>query len=332
MRSMISSGSLDVGATPAEAGVGDLEVAAGRGAAAADADACGAHGEEAAGLVFGQYAGDVVVDDDDLVGVVLPLRPEDADGGTAAADAHAGLGDAVDDGGVAGLDRDGNAAIDGEGGGALVGQREHGGAGDDALALAAARQVVDAAEREHLAAVFGGGDVADGLALGADRGAFGAEVAVGVDLHLEAAIAEHAFGDDGDHVDAVHLVADDEGRGFVVGIGCAGADGGERAVRQQDEGVHAGEAAVHVAVAVAGAGLAGADAAEDGAGVAGDDGGRGLGRRLGAGHGNAWMAASTRSGVAGTRVRRAPGGVVGWRRGWPARWRRGAGSPTPLAP
>ena len=47
-----------------------------------------------------------------------------------------------------------------------------------------------AAEREHLRAVLGGRDVADLLARGPDRRGLRARCAVGVDLHLEAAVAE----------------------------------------------------------------------------------------------------------------------------------------------
>ena len=100
-------------------------------------------------------------------------------------------------------------------------------AGDAALLLAAVGEVIDAAEREHLRAVFAGRHMADRLALGAHDRAFGAEMAVGVDLQLDAAIAVDALGDDGHHVDAVDLGRDDEGRGLVVGIGGAGADGGD---------------------------------------------------------------------------------------------------------
>ena len=95
--------------------------------------------------------------------------------------------------------------------------------------------MIDAAERQHLRAVFAGRDMADRLALGAHGRAFGAEMAVGVDLQLDAAIAVDALGDDRHHVDAVDLGRDDEGRRLVVGIGGAGADGGdERAGRSED--------------------------------------------------------------------------------------------------
>ena len=61
----------------------------------------------------------------------------------------------------------------------------------------------------------------------AHRRLLGAQVAVGVDLHLEAAVAEDAFGDDGDEVDAVVPRGDDEGRRLVVRIRGAGADAGD---------------------------------------------------------------------------------------------------------
>ena len=60
---------------------------------------------------------------------------------------------------------------------------------------------------------------------------FGAEVAVGVDLHLHAAIAEDSLRHDGDGIDARMGGADDEGRGLVVRIGGAGADAGDEAAR-----------------------------------------------------------------------------------------------------
>ena len=180
-----------------------------------------------------------------------------------------------------------------------VAEGEEGGAGGVAFGLGAAGQVVDAAEGEHLAAVFGGGDVADGFALGADDGAFGAEVAVGVDFELGAAVAEDRLGDDGDHVGALDLAGDDEGGGLVVGVGGAGADAGDEVLRragelavpfsvggaggegdeggaggggavEHGEGVGADDAAAEVAVAVAGAGLAGGDVAHHRAGVAAD--------------------------------------------------------------
>ena len=141
--------------------------------------------------------------------------------------------------------------------------------------------------------------MADRLAFGAHRRLFGAEIAVGVDLHLDAAIAEDALGHDRDHVDAVDLGGDDEGRGLVVGIGRARPDrghedglvgknvarpfgllarereGNDRAAAldralEQDMRIDAHELAVAVGVAVAGAGHAEADVAGDGTGVAAD--------------------------------------------------------------
>src|SRR4029079_4215360 len=90
---------------------------------------------------------------------------------------------------------------------------------DAAFALAAAGQVVDAAEGEELRAVLDRRDVADRLALVAHPRLLRAEVAVGVDLHLEAAVAEDALGDDRHHVDAAVLRRDDERRRLGIGVG-----------------------------------------------------------------------------------------------------------------
>src|SRR5262249_12320618 len=100
--------------------------------------------------------------------------------------------------------------------------------GDAALSFAAMREVIDAAEREHLRAIFPGRHMADRLALGAHSRAFCAEVAVGVDLKLDAAIAVDALGDDRHHVDPVGLGGNNEGGGLIVGIGGAGADSGDQ--------------------------------------------------------------------------------------------------------
>jgi len=91
-----------------------------------------------------------------------------------------------------------------------------------------------AAEREHLRAVFAGRDVADRLA-SARTVASRAEIAVGVDLHLDAAIGEDPLGHDSDHVDAVDFRRHDERRGLVVRIGGAGADRGDEDVGLADD-------------------------------------------------------------------------------------------------
>ena len=194
------------------------------------------------------------------------------------------------------------AAVDAQGNRLLVAQLEHGPAGDHALLLAAAGQVTDAAERQHLRAVLGRGDVADLLAVRAHRRLLRAHVAVGVDLQLDAAVAEDALGHHRHHVDAVVLARHDEGRRLVVGIGGARADAGEEVparghgrrrkdaalpfrvgeerhqlallvdhLLRQHQGIHARQHALHIAVAVAGAGAAKPDAAEHGTGIAGDD-------------------------------------------------------------
>src|SRR5439155_20849 len=149
----------------------------------------------------------------------------------AAADPHALFGHAIDDRRLAGLDHERRAAIDREFDRLAVAQIHQRVAGDAAFLLRAAGQMVHAAERQHLRAIFAGGDVADRLALRAHGRGFWAEIAIGVDLHLDAAIAEDAVGDDRDHVDAVDLGSDDERRRLVIGIGRAGADRGDENAR-----------------------------------------------------------------------------------------------------
>ena len=286
----------DIGAAPAVTGLGDLEIAAGRRTAAVDADACGWDVKEFARLVFEEDAGDVIVDDDDLVGMAEPLAGEHADGGGTAADAHKTLFLAIDDRGAARLDRDGGVVLaDLHLDGFTVTELEECVAGHTAFGLGSAGQVFDAAEGQHLGAVFGCHDMADGFTGDAHDVAFLTDVAVGVDFHLHAAVGEDALGHDGDHVDAVDLLADDEGGGLVVGVGGARADGGDEGLSGMDDiavpvgGVFAEEGheflvggfqngqrieayqfAAVVGVAVAGARAALGDVAEDGTGVAAD--------------------------------------------------------------
>ena len=181
--------------------------------------------------MFGQDAGDVIVDDDHLIDLVAPLLGEHADRRRAAADPHALLMLAVDDRRLAGLHDHARAAVDDKLHAFAVAEIEQSVAGDAALFLAAVGEVIDAAEREHLRAIFAGRHMADRFALGAHDCAFGAEMAVGVDFELDAAIAVDALGDDRHHVDPIDLGGNDEGRGLIVGIGGAGADGGDEADR-----------------------------------------------------------------------------------------------------
>src|ERR1700693_4181370 len=122
---------------------------------------------------------------------------------------------------------------------------------------------------------------------------------VRVDLSLDAAVAEDAFGDDGDHVDAPYLRGDDEWGGLVVGISRAGSDGGDEIVgaahdaavplpitiEKRNDGIAARHGAVEydmridahqlsivIAVAIARTGPARLDVAQDGTGIASDGG------------------------------------------------------------
>ena len=178
--------------------------------------------------MFGQDTGDVIVDNHHFIDLVAPLLGEHADRRRAAADPHALLMLAVNNGRLPGLHDQARAAVHDKLDSLAVAQVEESVAGDAALFLAAVREVIDAAEREHLRAIFAGRHMADWLALGADSRAFRAEMAVGVDFKLDAAIAVDALGDHRHHVDPIDLRGDDEGRGLIVGISGAGADGGDQ--------------------------------------------------------------------------------------------------------
>src|SRR5688572_4621063 len=77
--------------------------------------------------------------------------------------------------------------------------------------------------------------MADRLARCSDDCCFSAEMAVGVDLYLDAAIGENPLGNDRYQIDAFDLLTDDEGRGLVVGIGCTSADRGDKAAVRIDQ-------------------------------------------------------------------------------------------------
>ena len=228
----------NIGAAPAGAGLGDLEITARRRAPALHLDAGVGNIEQLAGLMLREHAGDVVVHHHDFVDLAMPLLGEHADGRRAAADPHALFGHAVDDRRIPGLHHHGGAAVDRQFDRLAVAQIHQRVAGDAAFLLGAAGQMMHAAERQHLRAVFAGRDMADRLALRAHRRRLRAEIAVGIDLHLDAAIAEDALGHDRDHVDAVDLGGHDERRRLVVGIGGAGADRGDENVRARGRSCH----------------------------------------------------------------------------------------------
>ena len=235
----------NLGAAPAGTGLRDLEITARRRAPPFHLDPGIGNIEQFAGLVFRENTGDVVIHDHDFIDLAVPLLGEHADGRRAAPHPHAFFGNAVHDRRIAGLHHDGGAAVDRQFHRLAIGEIHQRVAGDAALLLGTAGQMMHAAERQHLRAVFTGRHMADRLALRTHRRRLGAEIAVGVDLHLNAAIAENALGHDRDHVDAVNFRGHDEGRRLVVGIGGAGADRGDEHVRLVDE----------LAVPIAAAGL-----------------------------------------------------------------------------
>src|SRR5690606_18625079 len=176
----------------------------------------------------------------------------------------------------------------------LVAEIEQGIACRAPLCLGATRKMMHATQRQHLRAVFAGSDMADCLALGADNRRFIANMPVGVDLHLDAAIGEDAFRHHGHEIDALDLLRNNEGRWLVVRVGGAGTDGGNEPatgveqlavpillavegdarsatlgrVIQYGHRIHAHDAPVPVAIAIASAGATFSDVAHDGAGVA----------------------------------------------------------------
>ena len=192
-----------------------------------------------AGLVFGQHSGDVIVDDDDFIHLAEPLLRKHADRGRSAADTHAFFLHAVDDRRLVGLHdrwwrRRRSSARQ------LCRCRDSAGCRRYAVPslAAAAGQVTHAAERQHLRSVFVGGDVADGLTLRAHGAAFGAEMPVGIDFQLDAAVAENSLGHDRDHIHASDFGRNDERSGLVVGIGRAGTNRGDEMSLRRSAACH----------------------------------------------------------------------------------------------
>ena len=95
--------------------------------------------------------------------------------------------------------------------------------GHAALFFIAARQVMHTAQAEHLRAVFRRGHMADFFTVVQHRSAFITQIAVGINLHFEAAIAEDAFGHHGHHVHALRARGHDKRCRLVIGVsgGCA---------------------------------------------------------------------------------------------------------------
>ena len=182
-------------------------------------DAGGPHVETAPGLMFGQHASDVVVHHHHLVGLAEQLLGEDADGGGAATDAHAFFLDTVDDGRSTGLYQDLGAALNRERHRLLVAQRLHHFDRHPPLFLAATGEVMHTAQRKHLRAVLGGCHVANDLALAAHRSLLRSQKTVGIDLYLQAAVAEDALGHHRHRINARHRGRNNERRWLVVGVG-----------------------------------------------------------------------------------------------------------------
>src|SRR5690349_21115756 len=136
-----------------------------------------------------------------------------------------------------------------------------------------------------------------GLTLRTHCAAFGTQMAIGIDLHLHAAVAEDSFRDNCDHIDPFHLRRDNEGCRFVIGVSRARANGGDKCLGvadqrsvpilaaldkwhdgfatlnsaiQHDVRVQAHQLAVFVAVAIARSSAPGLDVAKHRTGIATD--------------------------------------------------------------
>ena len=201
----MSSGVGDIGAAPTGSGFGNMEIAAGRRAAAFHLDTGVARAEQFARLMLGQHAGNVIVDHDNLVDFAVPLFGEHADRRRATTDAHALLGLTVNDRRLTCFDNHAGSAIDGQFHGFSIAQVEQCLAGDAPFLLAAMSEVIDPAQRKHLRAIFPGRDVANRLALDAYGRAFGAKMPIGIDLQFDATVGVDALGDDSHHVYAIDL-------------------------------------------------------------------------------------------------------------------------------
>src|SRR5258708_953409 len=156
-------------------------------------------------------------------------------GGGAAADTHAFFSHPIDDRWLPCLHNHRGAFIDSEFHRLTVAEVQQGFTSYRALAAAASGEMPDAAEREHLRTVLAGSDVPYGLPLRADKVRFRAQVSISIDLQFNATVAEDAFGDDGDHVDALNFGGNDERCGLVVGIRGTRANGSDKRIRPADD-------------------------------------------------------------------------------------------------
>ena len=159
--------------------------------------------QTATGLVLGQHAGDVVVHHHDFIAHAQPLTRKHTDRCRPATNPHALLGGTIDHRGLPGLQHQLGAVFNLHFYRLMVAQQVHQLQGHAALFFIAARQVMHTAQAEHLRAVFRRGHMADFFTVVQHCSAFIAQIAVGVNLHFEAAIAEDAFGHHGHHVHAL---------------------------------------------------------------------------------------------------------------------------------
>ena len=153
-----------------------------------------------------------------------PLFCKHADGGRSTAYSHTFFLRAIHNGSLARLDDYRWPFIDGQFNWLSITKVQQSLASGGTLLATATCEMPHASERQHLGAIFAGSNVAYGFALRAHRIGFWSEVTVGIDLHLDAAIAKDPFSDYRDHIQALHMGRNNEWGGLVIGIGCACAD------------------------------------------------------------------------------------------------------------
>ncbi len=223
----ILSGSEISVAAPTGARLRHLEIAAWRGATSVNGDPGFADAEHLSGLMLGENAGNVIIDDDDLIHFAKPLLRKHADRGRAAPYAHALFLLAINDRRFSRRNGDARALIDRERHFLAVAQIEKRFASHAAFAFRAAGEVMYSANRKHLRAILCGGDVPNGFALRADQTSLSPEMPVGVNFQFYAAVAEDPLGHNGDHVHAIDFGGNDKRCGLVVGICGASANRGD---------------------------------------------------------------------------------------------------------
>ena len=153
-----------------------------------------------------------------------PLLRKHSDRSRSAPDAHQPLLSSVHNWRFASLDSQFRASVHSQIDRFPVAQAQQSVASDATFILGPAGQVFDASKREHLRSVFACGHMAHRFAFSPNDIALLADIAIRIDFHLRAAVAENALGHHCNHIHAFDFLAHDERRRLVVRVCCSGAD------------------------------------------------------------------------------------------------------------